>query len=232
MCKSRSERKPVFAHLPRLGAGRSRSEFLEPSSAGSRSVAVPAAWRRDREAQASLEHRYYLPSDAWRLSLFGRGDGLVQPLRTQLGTFQYDGDRVLHSGAGRRVSLRPTRNLELRSGFAVHLGRFPGSTQKSVASRSAAGSSCFAGDLATGAFQSSFSGPPREAMRLLEHFRVKFKSLLNPEMDPGEVGVRGRAICSIPSPGTIRATVIDGMVGYSYQMRFEGCALSNRRSNT
>src|SRR5579863_3981444 len=103
---------------------------LEPSGAGSRGVPVSAARRGDREAQSRLEHRYYLPSDAWRLSLSGRGDGLVQPLRAQLETLQYHGDRVLSGGAGRRVSFWPTRNLELRSGLAVHLGGLFGSAQE------------------------------------------------------------------------------------------------------
>src|ERR1700745_3788280 len=103
---------------------------LEPPGAGSRSVPVSSARRRDREAQPRLEHRYYLPSDAWRVSLPGRGDGLVQPLRAQLGTVQYDGNRFLPGGARHRVSFRPARNLELRSGLAVHFGRLFGSAQK------------------------------------------------------------------------------------------------------
>src|SRR6266446_1599085 len=103
---------------------------LESPGAGSPDLPVPAARRRDREAQPRLEHRYYLPSDAWRLSLPGRGDGLVQPLRAQLGTFQYDGNRLLLGGAPRRVPLRPTRNLELRSGLAVYFSRLPGAPQK------------------------------------------------------------------------------------------------------
>src|SRR3984957_8155486 len=103
---------------------------LEPPGAGSPDLPVPAARRGNPPAQPRLEHRYYLPSDAWRLSLSGGGDGLVQPLRAQLGTLQYDGDRFLPDGAGRCVSFRPTRNLELRSGFTVHLGRLSGSTEK------------------------------------------------------------------------------------------------------
>src|SRR5580658_1296517 len=95
---------------------------LEPSCAGSPDLPVPATRRGDPPAQPRLEHRYYLPSDAWRFSLSGRGDGLVQPLRAQLGTLQYDGDRFLSDGVGRRLSFRPARNLELRSGLAVHLG--------------------------------------------------------------------------------------------------------------
>src|SRR5712692_3014783 len=103
---------------------------LEPAGAGSPGIPLPAARRRDREAQPRLEHRYYLPSDAWRVSLPGRGDGLVQPLRAQLGTVQYDGNRFLPGGARHRVSFRPARNLELRSGLAVHFGRLFGSAQK------------------------------------------------------------------------------------------------------
>src|ERR1700680_444927 len=103
---------------------------LEPSGAGPRDLSVPAARRFDRAAQPSLEHRYYLHSDAWRLPLFGRGHGLVQPLRAQLGTFQHHGNRLLFSCARRRVLLRPTRDLELRSGLAVHRGRFSGAPEK------------------------------------------------------------------------------------------------------
>src|SRR5215467_8466698 len=58
---------------------------LEPTGAGSRDLSVPAAGRLDRAAQPSLEHRYYLCSDAGRLPLLGRRHGLVQPVRAQLG---------------------------------------------------------------------------------------------------------------------------------------------------
>src|ERR1019366_3688549 len=94
---------------------------LEPSGTGSRNLSVPAARCRHRKTKSRLEHRYYVHSDAWRLSLPGRGDGLVQPLRTQLGTVQHDGNRLLPGGAGSGVPLRPARDLELRSGLAVHL---------------------------------------------------------------------------------------------------------------
>src|SRR5512135_1450292 len=68
---------------------------LEPTGAGSRDLSVPAAGRLDRAAQPSLEHRYYLCSDAGWLPLLGRRHGLVQPVRAQLGTFQHDGNRLL-----------------------------------------------------------------------------------------------------------------------------------------
>src|ERR1700674_493715 len=102
---------------------------LEPPGAGSPDLPVPAARRHERAAQPRLEHRYYLPSHAWRLSLPGGRHGLVQLVRNQLGTVQHHGGGLLSGGAPRRVPLRPTRNLELRSGVAVHLGGLPGPAQ-------------------------------------------------------------------------------------------------------
>src|SRR6202171_5007822 len=64
---------------------------LEPPGTGPPDLPVPAARCGNPPAQPRLEHRYYLHSDAWRLSVPGGRHGLVQPLRAQLGTFQYDG---------------------------------------------------------------------------------------------------------------------------------------------
>src|ERR1041385_6503117 len=96
---------------------------LEPSGSGSRNLPVSAARHLHRTAEPGLEYRYNVPSDAWRISLPGCRDGLVQPLRAQLGTVQHDGDRLLSGGAGGGIPVRPTRNLELRSGVSVHLAR-------------------------------------------------------------------------------------------------------------
>src|SRR5271169_4666850 len=103
-----------------------RETQLEPSGTGSRNLSVPAARRRHRKTKSRLEYRYYVYSDAWRLSLSGRGDGLVQPLRAQLGTLQHDGNGLLPGSTRRCVPFRSTRNLELRPGITVHLGRLPG----------------------------------------------------------------------------------------------------------
>src|ERR1700682_984855 len=103
---------------------------LEPSGARSPDLPVPAARPRHRTPKPRLEHRYYVHSDAWRLSLSGRRDGLVQPLRAQLGTVQHDGDRLLPGRASRGIPFRPARNLELRSGLPVHFGRLPGSAEE------------------------------------------------------------------------------------------------------
>src|ERR1700704_3718040 len=45
---------------------------LEPSGGWPRDLSVPATRSLDRAAQPSLEYRYYIHSDAWRLPLFGR----------------------------------------------------------------------------------------------------------------------------------------------------------------
>src|ERR1700736_3070550 len=103
---------------------------LEPSGTGSRNLSVPAARRRHRKTKSRLEHRYYVYSDAWWLSLPGRGDGLVQPLRAQLGTIQHDGNRLLPGRAPRGIPPRPTRNLELRSGLAVYFRRLLGAAEE------------------------------------------------------------------------------------------------------
>src|SRR5579872_3055063 len=103
---------------------------LEPPGPRPRDLPVPAARRLDRTAEPSLEHRYYVPSDAWRLSLPGGRDGLVQPFRAQLGTLQHDGDRLLSGRAGGGVPLRPTGNLELRSRVPVHLARLSGAAEE------------------------------------------------------------------------------------------------------
>src|SRR5947209_8643466 len=100
----------------------SQTKFKSPG-AGASSLSVPAARRGNPPAQPRLEHRYYLPSDAWRLSLSSGGDGLVQPLRAQLGTLQHSGEQFLPGCARGRLSLRSTRNLELRSVLAIHLRR-------------------------------------------------------------------------------------------------------------
>src|SRR4051794_1085411 len=103
----------------------SQTELESPCS-GSPHLPVPAARCRYRKTQPRLEHRYYLHSHARWLSVFGRRDGLVQPIRAQLGIVQHDGYRFLPGGAQRRFALRPARDLELRSRLAVYGGRLPG----------------------------------------------------------------------------------------------------------
>src|SRR6185436_15531443 len=92
----------------------------QPPRARAGDLPVSVARRLDRAAQPSLEHRYYVYSDAGRLPVFGRRYGLVQSLCPQLGVVQYSGDGLLPGGFGVSFSLRPTRDLELRSGLAVH----------------------------------------------------------------------------------------------------------------
>src|ERR1700689_1022285 len=117
------------AHAPSGDRSSLSQTQLEPAGAGPPGLPVSATRRFDRAAPPSLEYRYYLYSDARWLPVPGRRDGLVQPLRAQLGTLQYPGDRFLPGGAGGRLPLRPARNLELRSGFAVYFGRIPRAAQ-------------------------------------------------------------------------------------------------------
>src|SRR5579863_4607194 len=87
---------------------RSALPETEPEPPGLRSpdLPVPATRRLHRTAQPGLEYRYYVHSDAWRLPLPGCRDGLVQSLRAQLGTLQYDGDRLLFGRAGCGIPFR------------------------------------------------------------------------------------------------------------------------------
>src|ERR1700761_2411112 len=102
---------------------RSPLSKTEPKPSGSRppGLSILVAWRGNPPAQPRLEHRYYLHSDAWRLSLLSGCHGLVQPFCTQLGTLQHLGNKLLPGRTQRRFPLRPTQNLELRSGLAVYL---------------------------------------------------------------------------------------------------------------
>src|SRR5450755_4198905 len=70
-----------------------RQAQLEPSGAGSRSVSVSAAWRCHRTPKPRLVDRYYVCSDARRLSVSGRRDGLVQPFCAPLGVVEHVGNR-------------------------------------------------------------------------------------------------------------------------------------------
>src|SRR5450631_301668 len=102
----------------------------EPPGARSPDLPLPVARCADHSPQSGLEHRYYLHSDAERLSVSGRRHGLVQPLRAQLGALQYDGDQLLSGRPAGRVPLRPARDLEQRPGLAVYRRRFSGPAQK------------------------------------------------------------------------------------------------------
>src|SRR5882757_8502524 len=121
------------AHSAADADSRNRSSLsetvFEPSGGGPRDLPVLAARRLDRTAQPGLEHRYYIHSDAWRLPLSGGRDGLVQPLRAQLGTLQYDGDRFLSGCTRGGIPLRPTGNLEFGSRGPIYLCRISGAIE-------------------------------------------------------------------------------------------------------
>jgi hypothetical protein len=68
----------IEAHYPK--------RHLSRPGSGSRDLPVLAARRLHRTAQPGLEHRYYVPSDAWRLPLPGGRNGLVQPVALSRGS--------------------------------------------------------------------------------------------------------------------------------------------------
>jgi hypothetical protein len=78
--------------------------------------------------------RHYLFAQGRRVSVFGGGDGLVEPLCVGLGMVQQFGQRVLHSGLDERGCPRPnTADLQHRPGAAVY--------QRGVLGRSGIGGS-------------------------------------------------------------------------------------------
>src|SRR5215831_3790601 len=78
--KGQSQTDPAAHADSRNRSSLSETE-LEPAGAGPRDLSVPAARCLHRTAQPSLEHRYYIYSDAGRLPLPGGRNGLVQPFR-------------------------------------------------------------------------------------------------------------------------------------------------------
>src|SRR5262245_17391091 len=102
----------------------------EPPGARTRSLSLPAPRLDHYTAKSGLEHRYYLSPDAIRLPLFGGRDGLVQPFRAELGVVQHDGDCFLPFGSGHGAGLGHLRDLQLRSGRAVHLQRVPAAIER------------------------------------------------------------------------------------------------------
>ena len=92
----------------------------ESPGSGPPDLSVPAARHRDQTAQPCLEHRYYLHSDAWRLPVPSRRDGLVQPFCSQLGTIQHDGDQLAWPH-----STRPSASANPKSGTPIRARSSP-----------------------------------------------------------------------------------------------------------
>src|SRR5262245_52073655 len=94
---------------------------VERPRARSQDLSVPVAGSCDRGAESRLEHGFYVCSDAWRLFVLGRRDGLVQPLCAGLGAVVDDGNGVLRGGAGSGVAAWQAEDFQLRSGLTIYV---------------------------------------------------------------------------------------------------------------
>ena len=93
-------------------------------------------------AESRLEHRYYLHSDAQRVSLPDRRNRLVQPVYSELGTVQYTGGRLLPRRLTRGFPLGPTARLQHRPRQSIHLDGFSQNPRRSIDGRRAGGELC------------------------------------------------------------------------------------------
>jgi hypothetical protein len=109
-------------------------------------LGIEAHYQKPNLSRPAPDHRIYpyllrgvdilRPNHVWssdiayipmRVSLPGRGYGLVQPVPAELGTFQHFGDQLLRGRAQHRFRFGQPENLELRSRLAVHLLGVPSS---------------------------------------------------------------------------------------------------------
>src|SRR5213075_823090 len=90
-------------HAAPDGDSRNRSSLsetqLEPPGAWARGLSLPASRRLDRAAQSSLEHRYYVYSDAGRLPVSGRRHGVADRAPDDLDRRDALPHRSMHVGA-------------------------------------------------------------------------------------------------------------------------------------
>src|SRR5216110_2467667 len=87
---------------------------------GSQDLSVPAERSGSGSRQSGVEHGHHLYKDGAGLRLSGGGDGLVQPLRSELEVVADPGNRFLRRCAEVRVTTGPAGDLQQRSGIAVH----------------------------------------------------------------------------------------------------------------
>jgi len=122
-----SETNPATTAADGTGSDLSKTEFVE-ASAWASYLSLPFAPRRHHAAKSGVVDRHHVYPAAHGFHLSGRGHGLVQPLRTELGTIDEPGGGVLLLGSGPRLAAWPSRNLQQRSGSSIHQRRFHRST--------------------------------------------------------------------------------------------------------
>jgi hypothetical protein len=73
-----------------------------------------------KSREPGMEHGHYVHSNGVRVRVSGGGDGLAQPVRTELGIVSDDGSAVLHRGLGTGAPLGPAGDFQQRPRVAVH----------------------------------------------------------------------------------------------------------------
>ena len=117
--RRQSETSPAITAADGTGSDLSETKTIHARLWPSH-LPIPVTQRRDHSAESSLVERYNVYPAAKRFHLSGGGDGLVQPVRAQLGDIDEHGCGILLLGAGMGATSRPSRNLQHRSGSAVH----------------------------------------------------------------------------------------------------------------
>ena len=91
----------------------------------------------DRAAQPGVVHRHHLRAAAVRVHVPDGGDRLVQPLRAVVAAVEQPGGRLLRGSVGGGLAARQARDLQHRSGIAVHGRGLHGTAGAAPAWRSA-----------------------------------------------------------------------------------------------
>lgn len=92
---------------------------LVPRRQRAQEVPLSSQKYRGPSSQPSVGQRYYVRTNAARVSVCSRRDGLVQSLRLKLGTFQYLGSRLLSVRLRSSVGKWNARNLQYRPGGPI-----------------------------------------------------------------------------------------------------------------
>src|SRR5688572_29016680 len=92
----------------------------EPTGGRTPDLPVPVTRHDGAAGQPGVEHGYHVHSDGAGFRVPGSGNGLVQPVRTELGTVADHGGGVLRGSAEARLAARTAGDLQQRPGAAVH----------------------------------------------------------------------------------------------------------------
>jgi hypothetical protein len=118
LCRQ-SETSPATTAADGTGGDLSKTEFVEARSWASH-LSLPVAPRRHHAAQSGVVDRHHIYPAAHGFHLSGRGHGLVQPLRTELGNLDEPRRGILLLGSGPCLAAWSSRHFQHRSRCAIH----------------------------------------------------------------------------------------------------------------